>query len=70
MFNCVVLCLIVLFYVLFVSIVLFYVFVCVHMCTVLPPLGVNSTAVNNHIKYLPPGRHVGQPWAKISILRL
>jgi len=83
-FNCVVLCLIVLFYVLivlfydlivlfyvfFVSILLFYVLYCVEMCTVLPPPGVNPIAVNKHIKYHLPGRHVGQPWAKISIISL
>jgi hypothetical protein len=62
--------LILLFYVLFVSIVLFYVFICVQICTVLPPLGINPIAVNKHFKYLPPGQHVGQPWAKISIIRL
>jgi hypothetical protein len=40
------------------------------MCTVLPPPGFNPIAVNKYIKYLPPGPHVGQPWARISIICL
>jgi len=48
MFNCVVLCLIVLYYVLFMLVVLFCI-VCMSMCTVLLPPGDNPIAVNKYI---------------------
>ena len=40
------------------------------MCTVLMPSAVNPIAVNKYIKHLPPGPHVCQPWARISIICL
>jgi hypothetical protein len=70
MFNCFVLCFnFAVLCIVFVYCVVLRIF-CVQMCTVLLPPGVNPIAVNRYNKYLPPGPHVDQPWARISIIYL